>query len=83
MAAEGPIGRLREDDEARGVVGLVLHVLGQDLETVDLGRKARGERRPRRILELRDLTRADPAVSPDTWALSPSVRMILRHCPSA
>ena len=44
-------------------MGLVLHVLGQDLETVDLGRKARGERRPGRILELRDLTRGPRGIA--------------------
>ena len=49
------MGVLREDDEARGVVGSSSTFSARIFQAVDLGRKARGERRPRRILELRDL----------------------------
>ena len=45
----------RQDDEARRVVRLVLDVLAQDIEAVDLGGEARGERAALRIAELGDV----------------------------
>ena len=53
VAGRDPLrGSLDENDEAGGVVGLVLHVLGQDLEAVDLRRQPGRQRRAGRILPL-------------------------------
>ena len=72
-----------EDDEAGGVVRLVLDVLVEDVETVDLGGERGGERGLRSGRRARRRSRAAPAVSPATTRLQPSLRMILRHWPSA
>src|SRR6202012_2657612 len=40
----GPGGLAREDHKARGVVGFVLDVLGQDIEAVNFSREFRGNR---------------------------------------
>ena len=45
FAGRRPLRRLGQDDEAGGVVRLVLHVLGEDLQAVDVGRQPRRERR--------------------------------------
>ena len=58
-----PLRRLGQDDEAGGVVRLVLDVLGQDLQAVDVGRHAGRERRPARILPLRHLARGAGGVA--------------------
>jgi len=63
-------------------VGLVLDVLGEDLEAVDLGGEAGGDRRT--LLSPRsEISRALPAVSTATIGLMPSFLMMRRHWPSA
>src|SRR3990170_4504168 len=57
MAGVGVVGVLGKDQEARGVVRLVLDVAHQDLEAVDLGREPRGDGRERRIFRLSDNAR--------------------------
>src|SRR5215208_4769311 len=54
VARGGPARSFGQDDEAGGVVRLVLHVLGEDLEAVYLSREARGERGSGRVLEFGD-----------------------------
>ena len=57
LAARGALLRLRQDDEARGVVGGVLDVLRQNIEAVDAGGDGRGERGLAEIAGLGDLAR--------------------------
>ena len=79
----------RQDDEARRVVRLVLDVLAQDVEAVDLGREARGERAALRIAELGDVARrarrigrdlgGDAELADDAAALAERVDVALHH----
>jgi len=63
-------------------VGLVLDVLGEDLEAVDLA--ARREAIAATLLSPRsEMSRALPAVSTATIGLMPSFLMMRRHWPSA
>ena len=59
----GPVRLARQHHEARGVVGLVLDVLGQDIEAVDFGGQPRGDRGAALVAALGDDARALPAVS--------------------
>ena len=82
-ALRRPFLLARQHHEARGVVRLVLDVLGQDVEAVDLGGEARGDGGARSCRRARRSSRAEPAVSAATIGLMPSLRMMLRHWPSA
>ena len=72
----------REDDEARGVVVLVLDIRPADLEPVDLGGKPGGDRRPVAVAALREFARRARRVGGDDGR-SPSSAITLRHWPSA
>ncbi len=65
------------------VLCLVLDVLGEDVEAVDLGGEARGDRRDASCRLRSEMSRALPAVSAATIGLMPSLRMMRRHWPSA
>ena len=54
----GPVLFARQHHEAGGVVGLVLDILGQDIETVDFGRQPRGDRGAMLVAALGDDARA-------------------------
>ena len=58
-------GVARQHDEARGVVGLVLDVLGEDVEPVDLGGEPRRDGGARLVAGLRDLARRARRVGGD------------------
>ena len=59
----GPFRLARQHHEARGVVGLVLDVLGQDVETIDLRGEPRGDRGDSLVVAFGNRAGA-PAVSP-------------------
>ena len=79
----------RQDDEARRVVRLVLHILPQNVEAVDLRREARGERAALRIAELGDIARRarrvggdlgrEAKLADDAAALAERVDVALHH----
>ena len=55
VAARRPLVRPRQHHEARGRMGFVLDVLGDDVEAVDLRRQPRGDRRATAVAALGDL----------------------------
>ena len=55
VAARRPLCRPRQHHEARRRVGFVLDVLGEDVEAVDLGGEARGDRGAAAVAALGDL----------------------------
>ena len=61
----GPVRLARQHHEARGVVGLVLDVLGQDIEAIDFCRQARGDRGNGLVAALGDIARAAGGVGCD------------------
>ena len=71
MVTSGPepclaqFGLARQHHEAGGVVGLVLDVLGQDIEAVDFGGEARGDRGDGLVAALGDVARAAGGVGRD------------------
>ena len=58
-------GVAREHDEARGVVGFVLDVLGQDVEPVDFGGEPRRDGGARLVAGFGDLARGAGGVGGD------------------
>ena len=57
LSASRPFGLARQHDEAGGVVGFVLDVLGQRVERVDLGSQPRRDGGTGLVAGLRDLAR--------------------------
>ena len=61
----GPFLVARQHHEARGVVGLVLDIFGQDIEAVDFRGKARGDRGDALVLALGNIARATGGIGRD------------------
>ena len=84
-----PFRLAREHHKARGVVGLVLDVLGQNIETVNIGGKPRGDRRrgfiaafgddPRATRGIRGDDRPDAELADDAAALAKRVNVALHR----